>query len=105
MENVIFNSSLLIRYSNLEDLKNHFNINNISILDYLNETLEITTNNTNILDKRLVIYGVFFEFFKDNSNYQYFYSKTAVEVFIKNKLLQHNITEKFITKNIYIYQI
>ena len=47
---------------------------------------------------------VFFSsFFKDNSSYQYFYSKTAVEVFIKNKLLQHNITEKFITKKIYMY--
>ena len=103
MEKVIFTSSLLNRYSTLEDIKNHFNINNISPLDYLNETLEITTNNSDIFDKRLVIYGVFFEFFKDNSNYQYFYSKTAVEVFIKNKLLQHNITEKFITKKNYMY--
>ena len=55
MEKVIFTSSLLNRYSTLEDLKNHFNSNNISLLDYLNETLEITTNDTDILDKRLVI--------------------------------------------------
>ena len=102
MEKVIFTRSLLNRYSTLVDLKNHFDINNISILEYLNETLEITTNNTDIIDKRLVINGVFFEFFKDNSNYQYFYSKTAVEVFIKNKLLQRNITEKFITKKKYM---
>ena len=99
MEKVIFTSSLLNRYSTLEDLKNHFNINNISILDYLNETLEITINNTDILDKRLVIY-VFFKFISSSN---YFYSKTAIEVFIKNKLLQHNITEKFITKKKYMY--
>ena len=35
MEKVIFTCSLLNRYSTLEDLKNHFNINNINILDYL----------------------------------------------------------------------
>ena len=64
MEKVIFTSSLLNRYSTLEDLKNHFNRNNISLLDYLNETLEITTNDTDILDKRLVIYGVFSSFLK-----------------------------------------
>ena len=71
MEKVVFISSLLNRYSTLEYLKNHFYSNNMSLLDYLNETLEITTNNTDILDKRLFIYGVFLEFFKDNSNYQY----------------------------------
>ena len=64
MEKVVFTSSLLKRYSTLEDLKNRFNSNNISLLDYLNETLEMATNNTDILDKRLVIYGVFFEFLK-----------------------------------------
>ena len=64
MEKVTFTSSLLNRYSTLEDLKNHFNINNISLLDYLNETIEITTNDTDTLDKRLVIHSVFFEFLK-----------------------------------------
>ena len=59
MEKVIFTSSLLNNYSTLEDLKNHFNTNNINILDYFNETYEITTNNNDILDKRLVIYGFF----------------------------------------------
>ena len=90
----------MTNYSTLEDLKNHFYINNnISILDYLNETYEITTNNNDLLDKRLVIY-VFFKFISSSN---YFYSKTAIEVFIKNKLLQHNITEKFITQEIYMY--
>ena len=63
MEKVFFTSSLLNRYRTLEDLKNHFNSNDISLLDYLNETLEITRNDTDILDKRLVIYGVFFRVF------------------------------------------
>ena len=59
MGKVIFTSSLLNRYSTLEDLKNHFKINNISILDYLNEMFAITTNNTDILDERLVIWCFF----------------------------------------------
>ena len=61
MGKVIFTSSLLNNYSTLEDLKNHFNINNINmLLCLLYETYEIATNNNNMLDKRLIKYGVFF---------------------------------------------
>ena len=65
MKKVIFTRSLLTNYSTLEDLKNHFYINNnINILDYLNETYEITTNNNHTLDKRFVIYGAFLSILK-----------------------------------------
>ena len=65
MKKVIFTRSLLTNYSTLEDLKNHFYINNnINILDYLNKTYEITTNNNHTLDKRFVIYGAFLSILK-----------------------------------------
>jgi len=65
MKKVIFTRSLLTNYSTLEDLKNHFYINNnINILDYFNETYEITTNNNHTLDKRFVIYGAFLSILK-----------------------------------------
>ena len=64
MKKVIFTRSLLTNYSTLEDLKNHFNINNFNTLDYLNETYEITTNNNHTLDKRFVIYGAFLSILK-----------------------------------------
>ena len=65
MKKVIFTRSLLTNYSTLEDLKNHFYINNnINIIDYFNETYEITTNNNHTLDKRFVIYGAFLSILK-----------------------------------------
>ena len=103
MDKIIFTDSLLTNNSTLEDLKYHFNSKNINMFDFLNDSYEITTNINDQINKITVQNRLFFNFFKFNTCYNHEYSKLAVEIFIKNKLLEKGIDLPFKNKNYYSY--